>query len=213
MTGALGHHFICDSCTRCDEKRVCPSDGYLDIPDTSDWAHEGIDFAIERGLMNGVDTNLFAPEETMNRGMFVTVLWRLEGMPAAAENATFSDVPAGTWYSEAVAWAQSEGIVKGIEEGRFDPTGEITREQMATILYRHALSKQLPTERGDLTRFADSGAVSPWAAEGVCWAEKHGILQGSDEGDGLLLMPAAALTRAQAAAILMRYCNVTEGAE
>ena len=146
----------------------------------------------------------------MDRAMLVTVLWRLEGMPAAAQNASFHDVPVGTWYSEAVAWAQSEGIVNGIEEGRFDPTGEITREQMTTILYRYALSKQLPTERGDLTRFADHNEVSPWAAEGVCWAEKCGILRGSDEGDGLLLQPAALLTRAQAAAMLMRYCNVTE---
>ena len=210
VTGALGHHFICDSCTRCDEKRVCPSDGYLDISDKTDWAHEGIDFAIERGLMNGVDANLFAPEETMDRGMFVTVLWRLEGMPAAAENATFSDVPADAWYSEAVAWAQSKGIVNGIGGSRFDPTGKVTREQAATILYRYAGAQNVG---GDLSRFADSGEVSPWAAEAVCWAEKHGILRGSDEGDDLLLMPAAALTRAQAAAMLMRYCNVTEGAE
>ena len=146
----------------------------------------------------------------MDRAMLVTVLWRLEGMPAAAQNASFSDVPAGTWYSEAVAWAQSEGIVKGIEESRFDPTGEITREQMATILYRHALSKQLPTERGDLTRFADSGEVSAWAEEAVSWAEAAGILKGLAEGDRLLLQPAASLTRAQAAAMLMRYCNATE---
>lgn len=216
-TEALGHSFVGGVCTLCGEAlpeenppASCASADYTDVPDESDWAHEGIDFAIERGLMNGVDTNLFAPEETMDRAMLVTVLWRLEGMPAAAQNASFSDVPVGTWYSEAVAWAQGEGIVNGIEEGRFDPSGEITREQMTTILYRYALSKQLPTERGDLTRFADRNEVSPWAAEGVCWAEKCGILRGSDEGDSLLLQPAALLTRAQAAAMLMRYCNVTE---
>ena len=149
----------------------------------------------------------------MDRAMLVTVLWRLEGKPTAAKKASFRDVPDGTWYSEAVAWAQSEGIVNGIGEDLFDPTGEITREQMATILYRYALGKQLPEKRGDLTRFDDRDAVSAWAEEAISWAEASGILKGSAEGDRLLLQPTALLTRAQAAAMLMRYCNIMEEAK
>ena len=142
--------------------------------------------------------------------MLVTVLWRLEGKPEVPAKAEFVDVPDGQWYSAAVAWAQSEGIVNGVGNGRFDPSGEVTREQAATVLYRYACSKQLSEKRGDLTRFADRDEVSAWAEEAVCWAEACGILQGSGEGERLLLMPTASLTRAQAAAMLMRYCNVTE---
>ncbi len=220
VTEALGHSFDDGVCTLCGEAlpseeqpTPCASADYTDVPDESDWAHEGIDFVIERGLMNGVDANIFAPEETMDRAMLVTVLWRLEGKPAAAEKASFRDVPDGTWYTEAVAWAQSEGIVNGIGEDLFDPTGEITREQMATILYRYALGKQLPEKRGDLPRFDDRDAVSAWAEEAISWAEASGILKGSAEGDRLLLQPTALLTRAQAAAMLMRYCNIMEEAK
>lgn len=210
VTEALGHSFAGGVCTLCGAEQPCSSVNYTDVPAESDWAHEGIDFVIERELMNGVGTNTFAPDETMDRAMLVTVLWRLEGKPEVPAKAEFVDVPDGQWYSAAVAWAQSEGIVNGVGNGRFDPSGEVTREQAATVLYRYACSKQLSVKRGDLTRFADRDEVSAWAEEAVCWAEACGILQGSGEGERLLLMPTASLTRAQAAAMLMRYCNVTE---
>lgn len=212
VTEALGHDFICDSCTRCAATRICPSDSYLDVPGGNDWAHEGIDFVLEYGLMNGVGDGCFAPEETMNRAMLVTVLWRLAGKPAAAEHASFSDVPEDTWYSAAVAWAQSEGIVNGISSTCFDPTGKITREQAATILYRYAAA-QNAAQIGSLSRFADGDDVSVWAVDAVLWAEALGILKGSAEGNRLLLQPTALLTRAQAAAMLMRYCSITEEAK
>ena len=219
---ATGHSFVDGKCVLCGEKQqqaeealptVCPSEIFTDVPAEGHWAHEGIDFVVGQGLMKGVGNGLFAPDGTMDRAMLVTVLWRLEGKPTAAKNASFRDVPDGTWYSEAVAWAQSEGIVNGIGEDLFDPTGEITREQMATILYRYALGKQLPEKRGDLTRFDDRDAVSAWAEEAVSWAEASGILKGSAEGERLLLQPTALLTRAQAAAMLMRYCNIMEEAK
>ncbi|MBR6825490.1 MAG: S-layer homology domain-containing protein [Oscillospiraceae bacterium] len=115
----------------------CPAGTFEDVPPYGNWAHEGIDFALEKGLFQGVSQTLFAPDRTMNRAMLVTVLWRNAGSPKA-EPCDFSDVEPGQWYTEAVAWAAENGIVKGVGEDRFAPMSHITREQLATILYRYA---------------------------------------------------------------------------
>ena len=133
--------------------------------------------------------------------MLVMVLWRYEGEPAEGEN-TFTDVPNGTWYTNAVAWAASNGIVGGVGNGKFDPDGSITREQMATILFRYAQKKNIDTsKRGELSGFADSGKVSSWAKDAVQWTVAEGIINGSDGK----LLPQGNATRAQVSAILMRF--------
>ena len=139
----------------------------------------------------------------MTRAMLVTVLWRYEGKPMGNQN-TFSDVNAknGSWYIDAVAWAAANGIVSGVGNNKFDPDGNITREQMATILYRYAKKKGIDTsKRGDLSGFPDGGKVESWANDAAQWTVAEKIIGGS-EG---YLLPQGNATRAQVATILMRY--------
>ena len=144
----------------------------------------------------------------MTRAMLVTVLWRYEGEPKAAAN-TFSDVKAGQWYTDAVSWAAANGVVDGVGNNRFDPDGNITREQMATILYRYCSGKGLDTsKRGDLSGFPDGNKVGSWAKDAVQWTVAEGIISGSDGK----LLPQGNATRAQVATILMRFIqNIVEG--
>ncbi len=219
---ALGHDYAEGVCALCGEKdpdwqepiAECPSKSYTDVPEEGHWAHEGIDFVLAEGIMNGVGENLFAPDDTMTRAMLVTVLWRMEGEPEAESENSFTDVPSDSWYAQAVAWAQKENIVNGVGEGLFDPMGQVTREQMATILYRYGQQKGLVEESSELTAFADSDKVSPWAQEAMSWAVAAEIMKGAAEQNGvLLLMPTNEITRAQAAAMLMRYCGTMEESE
>ena len=151
--------------------------------------------------MNGVGDGKFDPEGAMTRAMLVTVLWRYEGAPMEGSN-IFSDVPNGQWYTDAVAWAAANGIVGGVGNGRFDPEGNITREQMATILHRYADKKGLDTsKRDDLSGFPDGGNVQSWAKDAMQWVVAEGIINGS-EGK---LLPQGNATRAQVATILMRF--------
>ena len=126
---------------------------------------------------------------------------RLEDAKAHG-TANFTDVPAGTWYSDAVAWASENGIVKGTGDG-FDPAGGVTREQLAAMLYRYAQSVGLDTKvSGSLDKFSDSRETSSWAKEALSWAVQNGLMQGRGSG---VLAPQANITRAEAAAILERY--------
>ena len=173
---------------------------YTDVSE-KEWYYDAVQYASQNGLMNGVGNGKFDPEGSMTRAMLVTVLWRYEGEPAEGEN-TFTDVPNGTWYTDAVAWAAEKGIVGGIGNGKFDPEGSITREQMATILFRYAQNKGIETsKRGELSGFADSGNVSSWAKDAVQWTVAEGIINGSDGK----LLPQGNATRAQLSAILMRF--------
>lgn len=150
----------------------------------------------------------------MTRAMLVTVLWRMEGEPEAEGENAFTDVPEDSWYTQAVAWAEQESIVNGVGEGLFDPMGQVTREQMATILYRYGHREGPATQSGELTAFADEGKVSAWAQEAMVWAVAAEIMKGAAEADGtLLLMPTNEITRAQAAAMLMRYSETMEESE
>ena len=165
------------------------------------WYFDAVNYAVENGLMNGVGKNNFAPEDPMTRAMLVTVLWRYENSPEEGKN-TFNDVPDDQWYTKAVAWAADKGIVGGVGNNRFDPNGNITREQMAAILYRYAQGKGFDTAaRGDLSKFPDAGKVSEWAKDAIAWAVAEGIIGGSDGK----LLPQGNATRAQVSAILMRF--------
>ncbi len=166
------------------------------------WYSQAIDWVCQRGLMKGVSDDRFAPGEGTTRGMLVTMLFRFEGAEAGA-TAKFSDVQAGQWYSDAVAWASSNGVVSGFADGSFGPNADITREQLAAVLYRYAKLKGVDVSaQGDLSGFADRGEVAAWAEEPLQWAVGCGLLNGNADGS---LNPAGNATRAQVAAILMRF--------
>ena len=192
----------------CNGVTNCPSKAFSDL-DTSLWYHEATDYVLENGLMNGVGNNLFDPNGTTSRAMIVTILWRLEGEPVVNYLMQFEDVPADTWYTEAVRWAASEKIVEGWN-GKFDPMGEITREQFATILWRYAKYKGYDVSVGEDTNilsYEDAFSVSEYAIPAMQWACGAGLMQ----GDGVNLTPKADATRAQAAALFQRFCeNVAE---
>lgn len=176
---------------------------FLDVAE-HDWFREAVDYVCTRGLMNGTGDQRFTPGGTTTRGMIVTILHRLEGSPAAGA-APFGDVPRNAYYSGAVAWAASSGVVSGYGDGRFGPDDLITREQMALILFRYAQYKGYGTEqRADLSGYGDAGQISSYALEAVQWANAAGLINGT--GDGAL-SPDGSAPRAQAAAILMRFCE------
>ncbi|MGN0963182.1 MAG: choice-of-anchor I family protein, partial [Clostridia bacterium] len=169
-----------------------------------DWFYEDIAFAYRCGLMNGVDSTVFAPEMTTTRGMFVTVLYRLEGTPETHSPSTFSDVPAEAYFSDAVAWAEENDIVNGCGNGHFGPEDAVTREQAATMLHRYARYKGYDvtlSEGNDLSAFADADEVSAYALPAMEWACATGLMQGYDGN----LNPAGNTTRAQTAALFHRF--------
>ena len=188
----------------CDGGPSCPSYKFKDVK-AGDWYHEAIDYAVKNGLFNGMSDTAFEPNTPMTRGMLVTVLWRYEGQPEEGKN-IFSDVGGGLWYTDAVAWAASKGIVTGVGEGKFDPNGKITREQMAAILYRYSKSKGYDTgAAGNLNAFPDAAKVSNWAKEAYSWAVAEGLITGNKINGVTMLDPQGNATRAQVATILMRF--------
>lgn len=178
---------------------------FMDVPENA-WYLDEVEYCYEKGLFSGTAVGKFSPEDSMTRAMLVTVLWRLEGEPAAQKSGEFIDVMPGLWYSQAVQWAAENGIVNGVGKGEFDPDGEITREQMATVIYRYGKWKGYDLEDSvDLGKFPDASSVSSYAVEAISWANAAGIINGSNEGGTLYLQPQGKATRAQVAAILMRF--------
>ena len=205
---ALGHQYEDGFCIRCGAQ---DSSQFSDVSANA-WYASAVQYAVEHGLMAGVGNNRFGPEEPMTRAMLVTVLWRYAGRPEAGKN-PFTDVPAGQWYTEAVTWAAENGVVSGVGNGRFAPNGNITREQMASILFRYAKLTGLDTsKRGELAGFPDEGQVSSWAREALSWAVGEGIISGTAEGGRTILKPQGNATRAQVASILMRFIRNSEKA-
>ncbi|HIZ93655.1 MAG TPA: S-layer homology domain-containing protein, partial [Candidatus Flavonifractor avicola] len=170
-----------------------------------DWFYEAVKYAYDNKLMDGTSSTTFAPLMTTNRAMIVTILWRQAGSPVVNYAMNFSDVESGVWYTEAVRWAAAEGIVKGYSDTVFAPDDTVTREQLATILYRYAEYKEYDVSaKGDLTTFADGSTVSTWAADGMTWAVGAQLITGKDGGK---LDPTGTATRAEVATILMRFCE------
>lgn len=183
----------------------CPSVAYGDL-DTKAWYHLDVDYVLEKGLMNGMGEGIFAPDGKLSRAMLVTILWRLEGKPVVNYNMTFEDVEAESWYTEAVRWAASEGIVLGHSADSFAPNDDITREQLATIIYRYEKYKGGGFTGAWMFRmdYADLDDVSEWSYEAMCWCTMNNIVNGKP---GKLLDPLGYATRAEAAAMLHRYCE------
>lgn len=170
------------------------------------WYYGAAAYAYNNGLFAGMTPTTFAPNATMTRAMLVSVLWRLAGEPAPKAPNTFVDVPDGAWYTDAVTWAAENGVVSGIGGSRFDPSGFVTREQTAEILYNYAHSKGYDVSaRADLTAFPDAGSVSGWAEEALAWANAAGLINGTVRDGQTILDPQGSASRAQVAMILMNY--------
>lgn len=170
------------------------------------WYYGAAAYAYNNGLFAGMTPTTFAPNATMTRAMLVSVLWRLAGAPAPKVPNTFVDVPDGAWYTDAVTWAAENGVVSGIGGSRFDPSGFVTREQTAEILYNYAHSKGYDVSaRADLTAFPDAGSVSGWAEEALSWANAAGLINGTVRDGQTILDPQGSASRAQVAMILMNY--------
>ena len=173
---------------------------FTDVVESA-WYYEGVKAMYEAGLMNGVSETEFNPMGNVTRAMMVTVLWRAAGCPEAEAEVTFTDVAANAWYAEAVAWAQAEGIVLGVTAELFAPDKYVTREQIATILWRACGEEVVEI---DLT-FTDADTISPYAQDAMNWAVANGLFKGDSKGN---LNPTATATRAQLATILARFLAV-----
>ena len=171
-----------------------------------DWFYDDVAYVYENGLMNGTSETTFSPYISTTRGMIVTILYRMEGRPAVLEACPFTDVKAGAYYERAIVWAAENGIVKGYGNGCFGPDDQITREQMAAILYRYAKNRGLDVSVGENTNilsYDDALDISEYAVPAMQWACGAQIIHGADGR----LTPGAKATRAQVAAILHRFCE------
>lgn len=169
---------------------------------TTDWFYGAVEYVAQNNMMSGTAANTFSPNQTTTRGMIVTILHRMEREPSAT-SAAFSDVAAGQWYTNAVAWASANGIVTGYGTGTFGPNDTITREQLAAILYRYAQYKGYDTSASSsIASFSDGGKISGYAVQPMSWAVGSGLISGVG---GNALSPQSGATRAQAATILMRF--------
>lgn len=177
---------------------------FTDVP-ASHWAYDDITYVYENDLMNGTDGSLFSPESTTTRAQVVTVLYRLAGQPAADWENPFWDVPASAWFHDAVTWAWENDITGGVSSTHFGAGNAVTREQLATFLYRYAQDQGYDTSaRADLSGYSDAGLVSSYATEALSWANATGLITGTT---GTTLSPQGSATRAQVATILSRFCQ------
>lgn len=173
---------------------------------SGNWFYDAVKYAYAQGLMTGTSATTFAPNGTMNRAMIVTVLYRLEKSPAVTGASKFTDVPAGQWYSDAVAWAAANKIVNGYDETTFGPMNAVTREQMAAILFRYEQVKGLEnvTLEENLNRFPDQNKISAYAIPALQWTVGQKIINGNADGT---LDPTGTATRAQVAQIFTNLLN------
>ena len=210
------HHYANGVCTVCGAEdptaipcpggEACPGHRFTDMPSTTNWAHNGIDFVVAHKLFAGTSDTTFAPDMQLTRAMLVEILYSLEGEPAVEAENIFTDVGSDAWYTKAILWAASNQIVAGIGNGRFDPNGTATREQAATILYEYARFKGCDVDvYGDLSAFADAGSVSAFARAPMTWAVAEGLISGAVINGRTLLDPQGVTTRAQFAMIMMQY--------
>ena len=172
----------------------------------NDWFYEAVSYAVENGLMSGMSEDIFAPNTPLTREMLAVVLYNVEGQPESTEANTFTDVKGDMWYTDAILWANENGIVAGYDNGAYGVGDLITREQFATILYRYAQFKGYDTTQGGMAvrEFSDYENISDYARPAMAWAVNAGIMGGMDDGT---LMPQGKATRAEAATMLMNFCE------
>lgn len=179
-----------------DDSGAPPEMPFTDVARTR-WSYNEILHAYKSGLINGLTTTTFGPQKNATRAQLATMLYRMAGTPAVTDSSSFADLTQD-WYMDAIAWAQQNGIIDGLGNGKFGPNKNITREQLVTMLYR---MHKTPATSGTLDGFSDASAVSAWAKDAVQWAVECGILQGSNGK----IKPKGNATREQVAAFLVRY--------
>ena len=190
------------------EPADCPSRAFSDL-DTGKWYHRFVDYAIANGLLGGTGGDTFSPEGTLTRAQVITVLWRLEGEPQAANAISFTDVSDGQWYTDVIRWAVREGIMGGYDDGSFGPNNPIKWQELAAILYRYAGYKGYDvTAKGDPTSFTDPAKIGSWAYEAVQWACGAALLE--TEGCGMI-DPAGNTKRCEFAAAITRFMENVAG--
>lgn len=183
-----------------------PSKTKFNDVSANDWFASAVDYVTGKGMMNGTADNTFSPKANTTRGMVVTVLYRLENQPSTSA-ASFTDVASGAYYANAVAWANANGIVSGYGSGKFGPNDKVTREQLAAILYRYAQYKKYDVSVGEDTNilsYNDAQSISTYAIPAIQWACGAGVVTGKS---GSKLDPKGNATRAEVAAMLMRFCE------
>ena len=190
----------------------CPSYGFSDVAGPNDWSHEGIDYCVRRSLMVGTGVGTFSPGMNCSRAQIVQILYNLSGNKTDYSRyyLPFTDVAPGAWYYDAVAWAYFNNVVSGTSETTFAPNDVITREQMAVILYGYTaeFAPEFTGNAASLNTFPDAGSVANWAYAAMSWAVGNGLISGMGSGGVSYLAPQGSATRAQASAIIMRYCQL-----
>lgn len=189
-----------------DNTQTISSETFTDVK-ADDWFCDAVKFVYENKIMKGVSDDSFEPDEKLSRAMIVTVIYRMENEPGGGTN-IFGDVKDGEWYSDAVAWASQNGIVNGVSENDFAPNDDLTREQMATIIYRYIKFKGGDTSVGENTNilsYDDAEYISDYAIDAICYAVGSGLMQGDSEST---LNPNGTATRAETAMIIMRLFNI-----
>lgn len=177
---------------------------FYDVPENA-WYHDAVQYVYENNLMNGTSGTRFSPDDYTSRAMLVTILYRMAGEPDAG-NPIFYDIPGNAYYAEAVAWASARGIVTGVSSNTFAPDDLVTREQMATFLWRYATYQGIDTETtNELTEFVDCDAINDYAIEAMGWACDQGLITGKSS---TMLEPKDYATRAEVALVLTRYCEM-----
>ena len=177
---------------------------FIDVAE-GDWFYDAVVYAYQNELMDGVGGNRFAPNSETTRAQLVTILYRLEGQPAVSGDLPFTDVEAGTWYTDAILWAAQNNIVNGVSDTEFASGDDLTRQQLVTILYRYAEAKGYDVSASaDLSGYPDADQVQDYAQPAMAWAVAENIIQGMEDGT---LKPAGNASRAQIATILMRFCE------
>lgn len=173
------------------------------------WYSEYAEYVISKGLMAGTSENTFSPDEPLTRGMLVTILHRAAGLPVMDHTSKFSDVASSDWFSDGVSWAAANGVVMGYDDGMFYPNKDISRQELAVILWRYAQMVGLDVSSNGtiLPDFADRDQIAPWAAEAMAWAYRTGIITGRSNGK---LDPTSGATRIEAAAMLVRFLRLLE---
>lgn len=191
--------------TACSISGAKPEDNLKDI--SNHWAKNQIRYVVGNGLMGGVSSTKFEPDGAMTRAMLVTVLYGMENKPNAAQN-TFSDVPNGMWYTDAISWAHRNNIVGGYSSDKFGPYDPVTREQAALIMYKYAKMRNYNTAYTDssLDKFSDKGSISSYAVTAMKWAASRGVMSGTSS---TTIAPKASITRAQTAAMLKNFLEKT----
>ena len=183
----------------CDGGADCPSRGFTDLGSVGTWYHEAVDYVLRSSLMGGYGNGTFGPSNNLSRAQFAQILFNMEGRPVVNYLLQYGDVAEGAWYTEAIRWAASQGIIGGYSGGIFGPNDSITREQLAVMLWRYAGS---PAATDKELRFTDADKAGGYALEALRWAVENSVMSGRGGG---ILDPKGLVTRAQAAQMLMNF--------